>query len=153
MAGNGEGSGEAKHTAKRTKTKESDEEVYLGPTNFGQGVLHDLSIEEAEECFIKREPLLCDKKDDVDDVVANKEGWTRALMSSFDKLLSAVTIASDEPCTSAFTTTGNSTIVLVRLANIASRLGGPVTVRFSVAFSWRYCATSRARASFSTTVR
>ena len=85
MAGNGEGSGEAKHTAKRTKTKESDEEVYLGPTNFGQGVLHDLSIEEAEECFIKREPLLCDKKDDVDDVVANKEGWIRALMSSFDK--------------------------------------------------------------------
>ena len=85
MAGNGEGSGEAKHTAKRTKTKESDEEVYLGPTNFGQGVMHDLSIEEAEECFIKREPLLCDKKDDVDDVVANKEGWTRALMSSFDK--------------------------------------------------------------------
>jgi hypothetical protein len=73
-------------------------------------------------------------------------------MSSFDRLWSAELIASTDPCTSAFTSTGNSITFDWRPANMVSKLVGASAVRFSVALVWRNSATSRARCSFSTTV-
>ena len=78
----------------------------------------------------------------------------RTLISSVEILLSAVTIASTEPCTSPLITTGYSIArVADRLSNRFSRFGVTCAVRTLVDCSLRYKATSRARASFSTTVR
>ena len=77
---------------------------------------------------------------------------TRTRMSSLPSLESEPTIASTDPCASALTTTGYSCACFSLSAeNIDSRLVGAAVVRFLSSTEERYSATSRARASFSTT--
>lgn len=82
----GKSSGVATPKVKRAKTKKSDEPIDLSPTNFGQGVLTNMSNEDAEDHFKKRTPMVFDNEDDdIDDVMAHREHWIRAIMSAFDK--------------------------------------------------------------------
>ena len=71
-------------------------------------------------------------------VIAPTPEWsTRTLISSVDSRLSAWTIASTEPCTSALITSGNSLVVEAWLANMFSRLIGAEVVRFLSSTLWR----------------
>ena len=71
-------------------------------------------------------------------VIAPTPEWsTRTRISSVEILLTALTIASTEPCTSPLTTIGNSIVVEARLANIFSRLTGAEVVRFLSSTDWR----------------
>ena len=63
---------------------------------------------------------------------------TRALMSSFEILLTAATIASTEPWTSPLMTSGNSTACFSFSAeNIVSKLAGAEVVRLRSITLWR----------------
>ena len=70
-------------------------------------------------------------------IAPTPECSTRTRISSVEILLTALTIASAEPCTSALMTIGNSIVVEARLANIFSRLdrrrGGPLLVEHRLA--------------------
>ena len=61
----------------------------------------------------------------------------RTLISSVDRRLSALTIASADPWTSAFTTIGNSIIVEALSANMFSTLIGAEVVRLVSRRPWR----------------
>ena len=54
----------------------------------------------------------------------------RTRTSSVDRRLSALTIASTDPCTSALMTKGTSAIVEACVANMFSMLTGAAVVRF-----------------------
>ena len=89
--------------AKRKRTKKS-EDVDVGPINFGQGVLRNMSSEDAEDYFLRSRPLKVGKEgDDVDAVVAEKESWIREIMAAFDKpWISAPTVPKFHDSASEF---------------------------------------------------
>ena len=62
---------------------------------------------------------------------------TRTRISSVEILLTALTIASAEPWTSALITSGNSIVVDALLANIFSSVTGAEVVRFLSSTLWR----------------
>ena len=71
-------------------------------------------------------------------VIAPTPEWsTRTLISSVEMRLTALTIASAEPWTSALTTSGNSIVVLDLESNRFSRLTGAEVVRFLSSTPWR----------------
>ena len=71
-------------------------------------------------------------------VIAPTPEWsTRTLISSVDSRLSAWTMASTEPWTSALITSGNSMVVEAWLANMFSRLTGADVVRLRSSTPWR----------------
>ena len=84
-------------------------------------------------------PAACARLTSLSVIAPTPECSTFTLISSFEILLSALTIASVEPWTSAFTTTGYSSTVCLSLSaeNMFSRLAGAEVVRLAVACSWR----------------
>ena len=71
-------------------------------------------------------------------VIAPTPEWRmRTLISSVDRRLSACTIASIDPCTSALMTSGNSLVVEACDANMFSRVTGAEVVRLRSSTPWR----------------
>jgi hypothetical protein len=85
------GADRAEKKQQRKTTVRKDKRLDFVPTAFGQGEYQDISIEYALERLTKKKPMEANKEhDDVESVVADKEYWVRAIMSSFDKPLSPV---------------------------------------------------------------
>jgi DNA integrity scanning protein DisA with diadenylate cyclase activity len=82
-------------------------------------------------------PLACASMTSLSVIAPTPELRMRTLISSVEIRLSALTIASVDPCTSAFTTSGYSITVFFAASaeNMFSMLDGAVVVRLAVAFS------------------
>ena len=82
-------------------------------------------------------PLACAKVTSLSVIAPTPELRMRTLISSVEMRLSALTIASVEPCTSAFTTIGYSITACFAASaeNMFSRLVGACAVRLAVARS------------------
>jgi len=87
----------SKPTKKKRKTPTKKQLcIEFVHTNFGQGVYRGMDNEHAVQRLTKRGALIVDKEsDDVENVMADRERWVRAIMSAFDKPCSPVPLVKD----------------------------------------------------------